>query len=89
LVPAVRTDDLVPGRAGIRAQAMHRNGELVMDFLLVDGADALHLLNVPSPGATAALAVADEVARRVLDRLGIGRQLPAAPPCAGEAVARS
>jgi L-2-hydroxyglutarate oxidase len=88
LVPDVRTDDLVPGRAGIRAQAMDRTGGLVMDFLLVDGPDALHLLNVPSPGATAALAVADEVARRVLDRLGLGPQRPAAPPCAGEAVAR-
>jgi L-2-hydroxyglutarate oxidase len=88
LVPELRTDDLVPGPAGIRAQAMRPNGELVMDFLLADGPDALHLLNVPSPGATAALAVADEVVRRILGSLGVIPPLGAPPQWADAPVAR-
>jgi len=89
LVPDLRTDDLLPGRAGIRAQAMRPNGELVMDFLLADGPDAVHLLNVPSPGATAALAVADEVARRIIGRLGVLCPLRVSPAWSAAPEARS
>lgn len=70
LVPAVRDEDLAPGGAGVRAQAMRANGTLVEDFWMVDGRDALHVLNAPSPAATASLAIGGEIAARVAGRLG-------------------
>ena len=61
LVPAVQVDDLGPGGAGVRAQAMSPNGDLVQDFYFVRQTRALHVLNAPSPAATASLAIADEI----------------------------
>jgi len=69
LVPDVREDDLEPGGAGVRAQAMSPAGELVQDFNLVERPQALHVLNAPSPAATASLAIGEEIAARVSDRL--------------------
>ena len=65
LVPAISVDDIQPGGAGVRAQSMLPNGDLVQDFLFADRPRALHLLNAPSPGATASLAIGEEVAARV------------------------
>lgn len=59
LVPAVTADDLETGGAGVRAQAMSPAGGLVEDFDIVREKDALHILNAPSPAATASLAIAD------------------------------
>jgi L-2-hydroxyglutarate oxidase len=69
LVPEVRPADLAPGGAGVRAQAMLPSGELVHDFHFLERPTALHVLNAPSPGATASLAIGDEVVRRLGDRL--------------------
>lgn len=57
LVPALETKHLAPGGAGVRAQAMSPDGTLVQDFTLVKKARALHVLNAPSPAATASLAI--------------------------------
>ncbi|MEX1010263.1 MAG: L-2-hydroxyglutarate oxidase [Chthoniobacterales bacterium] len=65
LVPELREDDLTPGGAGVRAQAISRDGELVQDFRLVDGPRALHVVNAPSPAATACLAIGREIALRI------------------------
>ena len=65
LVPEVQEADLVPGGAGIRAQAMTVSGELVQDFDLIERPDAIHVLNAPSPGATASLAIGAHIAGRV------------------------
>ena len=62
LVPALRPDDLAPGGAGVRAQAMTPAGDLVQDFHLVTRDHALHVLNAPSPAATASLAIGAQVA---------------------------
>ncbi|MER7345859.1 L-2-hydroxyglutarate oxidase [Streptomyces aurantiacus] len=66
LLPAVRAEDLLPAAAGVRAQAVLRDGTLVDDFLIREGARAVHVLNAPSPAATASLPIGREVARRVL-----------------------
>lgn len=63
LVPEVEEEDLEPGGSGIRAQAMGRDGTLIQDFEIVKTPNALHLLNAPSPAATASLAIADEMIR--------------------------
>lgn len=65
LVPEITEADLEPGGSGVRAQAMTPAGELVQDFEIVERPDALHLLNAPSPAATAALAIGAEIAGRV------------------------
>jgi L-2-hydroxyglutarate oxidase len=57
LVPEVREDDLAPGGAGVRAQAVDRQGALVDDFRFVCGAGMVHVCNVPSPAATASLVI--------------------------------
>ena len=61
LVPELRVEDLVTGGAGVRAQALSPMGELVQDFYFVQQRAALHVLNAPSPAATASLAIADEI----------------------------
>lgn len=66
LLPAVTEDDLLPAAAGVRAQAVLRDGSLVDDFLIREGERAVHVLNAPSPAATASLPIGREVARRVL-----------------------
>src|ERR1700722_14033123 len=57
LVPEVGEKDLVPGGSGVRAQALNPNGALVDDFQFVASGKVLHVLNVPSPAATASLAI--------------------------------
>ncbi|WP_217164345.1 L-2-hydroxyglutarate oxidase [Streptomyces sp. AC512_CC834] len=70
LLPAVTEGDLVAAPAGVRAQAVLADGTLVDDFLIKEGAHAVHVLNAPSPAATASLPVGREVARRALAMLG-------------------
>ena len=62
LVPEIREDDLETGGAGVRAQALTATGEMVQDFWIERQRNAVHVLNAPSPGATAALAIAEEIA---------------------------
>jgi L-2-hydroxyglutarate oxidase len=70
LLPGAEPADLVRAPAGVRAQAVLRDGTLVDDFLIREGARAVHVLNAPSPAATASLPIGREVGRRVLDILG-------------------
>lgn len=65
LVPSLRADHLVRGGTGVRAQAVDGEGRLVDDFVLQEGEHSLHVLNAPSPAATAALAIGREIASRV------------------------
>jgi (S)-2-hydroxyglutarate dehydrogenase len=69
LVPELQTDDLMEGGAGVRAQALSPAGELLQDFYLVRQSNALHVLNAPSPAATASLAIADEIIDQIKDAL--------------------
>ena len=65
LVPELRDADLEPGGTGVRAQAMTKDGQLVQDFAFAHSPRALHVINAPSPAATASLAIADEIVRLV------------------------
>lgn len=66
LVPELGDNSLVPTHAGVRAQAMRRNGDLVDDFYFEKAPCQIHVLNAPSPAATAAL----EIGRCIADELG-------------------
>jgi len=61
LVPEIQKKDLAHGGSGVRAQAMLSNGTLVQDFTVIQKPKALHILNAPSPAATASLAIAEEI----------------------------
>jgi L-2-hydroxyglutarate oxidase LhgO len=69
LVPEIRREDLSTGGSGVRAQALAPSGELVQDFHFVRQERALHVLNAPSPAATASLAIADEIISRAQDAI--------------------
>ncbi|OLZ57113.1 hydroxyglutarate oxidase [Streptomyces amritsarensis] len=70
LLPAVTAADLQPAAAGVRAQAVLRDGTLVDDFLIRDAPRTIHVLNAPSPAATASLPIGREIATRALRTLG-------------------
>jgi len=69
LVPALQRSDLAPGGAGVRAQAMTAEGRLVEDFHYEEQPGILHVVNAPSPAATAALAIGSRLAEVVGRRL--------------------
>jgi L-2-hydroxyglutarate oxidase len=64
LVPEIDANDLAPGGAGVRAQALKRDGSIEQDFVFAERANALHVLNAPSPAATASLAIGEYIAER-------------------------
>ncbi len=69
LVPDVRDEDLVKAGAGVRAQAIGPDGALLDDFAFTETARMVHVINAPSPAATASFAIGREIAAKVLDRL--------------------
>ncbi len=68
LVPDIRPEDLETGGAGVRAQAIFPDGKLADDFSFAEKENALHVLNAPSPAATASLAIGDAIAAKVAGR---------------------
>ena len=70
LVPALRPNDLLRSFAGNRAQLVTRGGELVNDILVRETERAVHVLNAVSPGLTASLPFGDDLARRVITKMG-------------------
>ncbi|MFL6203386.1 MAG: L-2-hydroxyglutarate oxidase, partial [Thermoanaerobaculia bacterium] len=62
LVPEIRAEDVHRAGSGVRAQALERNGALVDDFRIVETDRAIHVLNAPSPGATASMAIGRAIA---------------------------
>lgn len=69
LVPEIQADDLEPGGSGVRAQAMTAEGKLVEDFHFEEAPGAIHVVNAPSPAATASLAIGNKISRLVCERL--------------------
>ena len=74
LVPALEDDDLLPGGAGVRAQALAPDGTLVDDFRIVEAPDMIHVLNAPSPAATASIAIGEQIADLAATRFGLSRR---------------
>lgn len=67
LIPEVTSEDLVPCHAGVRAQALMNDGNLVDDFLIINGRNSMHVCNAPSPAATASLEIGKTIASQVPD----------------------
>jgi (S)-2-hydroxyglutarate dehydrogenase len=71
LVPALRSEDVTRGGAGVRAQAVNPDGTMVDDFRIIAEADAVHVLNAPSPGATASIAIGRHIAGLAVNTFGL------------------
>jgi L-2-hydroxyglutarate oxidase LhgO len=84
-VPDVRSDQLVFGPSGVRAQAVGRDGTLVDDFKLVKSAGSLHVVNAPSPAATASLAIAGMLADEASSHFELGKPAGGKAPLRGVA----
>lgn len=65
LIPDVQYDDVYPEGAGVRAQALEKDGKLVDDFRIVEAVQMIHVLNAPSPAATASLSIGDKIASMI------------------------
>ncbi|PIZ05877.1 MAG: L-2-hydroxyglutarate oxidase, partial [Flavobacteriales bacterium CG_4_10_14_0_8_um_filter_32_5] len=61
LIPSLTMDDIKPGRAGVRAMLLNENGDTKDDFRIEYKDKSIHVLNAPSPAATACLAIGDEI----------------------------
>jgi L-2-hydroxyglutarate oxidase len=71
LVPEIREEDLEPGGAGVRAQAMLPEGKLIEDFHFEEARGILHVINAPSPAATASLAIGEKISEKVLTAMNL------------------
>ncbi len=77
LIPEVQAADLVPGGAGVRAQAVEPSGALVDDFRIIEANRMVHVLNAPSPAATASISIGAHIADRAARHFGM--DAPSAP----------
>lgn len=68
LLPQLQKSDLMPGGAGIRAQACHKDGTLLDDFCIKEIANSIHVLNAPSPAATSSLSIGDTISDLAIAR---------------------
>jgi len=68
LIPEIQYDDIEVGGAGVRAQALERDGKLVDDFRIVEAERMVHVLNAPSPAATASLSIGKTISEMVIKR---------------------
>lgn len=65
MIPDLQDSDIVEGRSGVRAQAIKKDGSLVDDFHIRFGRNSVHVINAPSPAATACLSIADHIVERI------------------------
>jgi L-2-hydroxyglutarate oxidase LhgO len=72
LLPEIGPADITPGGAGVRAQAVAEDGSLVDDFRIARSTDAIHVLNAPSPAATASLAIGRHIAGLAREAFALG-----------------
>ena len=67
LIPELQSKDLIPGESGVRAQAVDDRGQLLDDFHIISEGRMVHVLNAPSPAATASLSIGEQIADQVQD----------------------
>ncbi len=67
LIPSLESEDIIPCKAGVRAQALKPNGEPIDDFRIERKGNSIHVLNAPSPAATASLAIGDYISQMAAD----------------------
>ncbi len=71
LIPSITEDDLVSGGSGVRAQALDNNGNLIDDFRIIQTNNMIHVLNAPSPAATASLSIGDTISNMIIKNFNL------------------
>jgi (S)-2-hydroxyglutarate dehydrogenase len=71
LIPSLKMSDIKPGRAGVRALLLSQNGDTKDDFRIEFASNSIHVLNAPSPAATACLAIGNEIKEMAIERFGL------------------
>ena len=71
LIPSLTMDDLKPGRSGVRALLLKQDGDTRDDFKIESTEDSIHVLNAPSPAATASLAIGEQIAEMAEEKFGL------------------
>jgi L-2-hydroxyglutarate oxidase len=71
LIPGLKGDDIYRAGAGVRAQAVARDGSLLDDFCIREGDGMVHVLNAPSPAATASISIGTTIAKTALEHFSI------------------
>jgi L-2-hydroxyglutarate oxidase len=74
LIPEIRAEDLIEAPAGVRAQAITRDGRLLYDFAFHETPRTVHVINSPSPAATASLSIGKQIVERLSERAALGRR---------------
>ena len=69
LIPEISSEDLIPGGAGVRAQACDKFGGLIDDFHIIEDNKVIHVCNAPSPAATASLSIGNFISEKVMSKL--------------------
>lgn len=69
LIPEITEKDIMPGGSGVRAQALSKDGKLLDDFCIISKNKMVHVLNAPSPAATASLSIGDTIAKTIINQL--------------------
>lgn len=69
MLPEIKEEDLTPAISGVRAQAIHENGNLIDDFLLVHSPRMIHVCNAPSPAATSCLAIGETITKELISKM--------------------
>jgi L-2-hydroxyglutarate oxidase len=72
LIPSLKMSDIRPGRAGVRAMALGPDGEMIDDFEIAYRENSIHVLNAPSPAATACLAIGEDIVKMATEKFGLG-----------------
>jgi L-2-hydroxyglutarate oxidase len=68
LIPEIREQDVVPAGSGVRAQALTKDGNLIDDFFIVSNKRSIHILNAPSPAATASISIGQAIVEKIPER---------------------
>ena len=71
LMPELRKDDIRPAGAGVRAQALEPSGSLVDDFRIIEAEGMIHVLNAPSPAATASISIGQVISQMATKNFGL------------------
>ncbi|MDX1909713.1 MAG: L-2-hydroxyglutarate oxidase [Bacteroidia bacterium] len=71
MVPSITMEDIIPGRSGVRAMALGPDGAMIDDFKIEYSGRSIHILNAPSPAATAGLAIGEQVSEMAEERFGL------------------
>lgn len=69
MLPEIKEEDLTPAISGVRAQAIHENGNLIDDFLLVHSSRMIHVCNAPSPAATSCLSIGETITKELISKM--------------------